>query len=98
MICHGLGRIEGEWAPSSLHDAYRALAAWGLPVSAHTKQVVGADAVVDRVFYWGEHRHDPEHEIDGLVVKVDQISLQRRRAPPRARRAGRSPTSTRRRR
>ena len=78
MICHGLGRIQGEWSPSSLHDAYRALAAWGLPVSVHTKQVSGADAVVDRVFYWGEHRHDPEHEIDGLVVKVDEISLQRR--------------------
>ena len=34
--------------------------------------------MVDRVFYWGEHRHDPEHEIDGLVVKVDEIAVQRR--------------------
>ncbi|MDF0586081.1 NAD-dependent DNA ligase LigA [Tsukamurella sp. 8F] len=78
MICHGLGRIDGEWAPSSLHEAYLALGEWGLPVSAHTKKVTGADAIVDRVLYWGEHRHDPEHEIDGLVVKVDRIALQRR--------------------
>ncbi|TQC44438.1 NAD-dependent DNA ligase LigA [Rhodococcus sp. WS4] len=77
MICHGLGRSEG-FEPVSQYDAYTALAAWGLPVSTHTARVTGADAVVDRVQYWGEHRHDVEHEIDGLVVKVDETSLQRR--------------------
>ncbi|EID80268.1 MULTISPECIES: NAD-dependent DNA ligase LigA [Rhodococcus] len=77
MICHGLGRSEG-FEPVSQYDAYKALAAWGLPVSTHTARVTGADAVVDRVQYWGEHRHDVEHEIDGLVVKVDETSLQRR--------------------
>ncbi|WP_344999992.1 NAD-dependent DNA ligase LigA [Tsukamurella soli] len=78
MICHGLGRIDGDWSPSSLHEAYLALGEWGLPVSPHTTKVTGADAIVERVFYWGEHRHDPEHEIDGVVVKVDRIAVQRR--------------------
>ncbi|WP_067826918.1 NAD-dependent DNA ligase LigA [Nocardia inohanensis] len=77
MICHGFGRLEG-FAPESQYEAYRALAAWGLPVSAHTVRVQGADAVVERVEYWGEHRHDIEHEIDGQVIKVDEFSLQRR--------------------
>ncbi|MFC0450697.1 NAD-dependent DNA ligase LigA [Rhodococcus jostii] len=77
MICHGLGRSEG-FEPVSQYDAYTALAAWGLPVSTHTARVTGADAVVEKVQYWGEHRHDVEHEIDGLVVKVDETSLQRR--------------------
>ncbi|WP_405177562.1 NAD-dependent DNA ligase LigA [Nocardia sp. NBC_01377] len=77
MICHGFGRIEG-YAPTSQHEAYRALAAWGLPVSEHTRRVRGIDAVIERVAYWGEHRHDIEHEIDGQVVKIDEISLQRR--------------------
>ncbi|NEW30229.1 NAD-dependent DNA ligase LigA [Nocardia cyriacigeorgica] len=77
MICHGFGRIEG-YTPSSQHEAYNALAAWGLPVSMHTKLVQGVDAVLERVAYWGEHRHDIEHEIDGLVVKVDEMALQRR--------------------
>ncbi|WP_280209771.1 NAD-dependent DNA ligase LigA [Nocardia cyriacigeorgica] len=77
MICHGFGRIEG-YTPSSQHEAYNALAAWGLPVSGHTKLVQGVDAVLERVAYWGEHRHDIEHEIDGLVVKVDEMALQRR--------------------
>ncbi len=35
-------------------------------------------AVLDYIAHWGEHRHDVEHEIDGVVVKVDQLALQRR--------------------
>ncbi|WP_418002449.1 NAD-dependent DNA ligase LigA [Mycobacterium sp. PDNC021] len=77
MICHGLGYTEG-FEPASLHDAYRALQAWGLPVSDHTTRVTGIAAVADRVAYWGEHRHDVDHEIDGLVVKLDDRTLQRR--------------------
>ncbi|MFD6895587.1 NAD-dependent DNA ligase LigA [Rhodococcus sp. NPDC060086] len=77
MICHGLGRIEG-FRPESQSDAYDALAAWGLPVSPHTLRVTGADAVIERMKYWGEHRHDVEHEIDGLVVKIDEMALHRR--------------------
>lgn len=77
MICHGIGRAEG-WRPESLHDAYLALGAWGLPVSSHTTKVAGTSAIMDKIDYWGEHRHDVEHEIDGIVVKVDDVTLQRR--------------------
>jgi DNA ligase (NAD+) len=77
MICHGLGHAEG-FGPKTLHDAYRALKAWGLPVSEHTARVQGIDAVMEHIAYWGEHRHDVEHEIDGVVVKVDEFALQRR--------------------
>ena len=77
MICHGLGYTEG-FTPDSLHDAYLALKAWGLPVSDHTARVQGLAAVEERISYWGEHRHDVEHEIDGVVVKVDEVALQRR--------------------
>lgn len=77
MICHGLGHAEG-FRPASLHDAYLALKAWGLPVSEHTTRVDGVAGVHERIAYWGEHRHDVDHEIDGVVVKVDEVSLQRR--------------------
>jgi DNA ligase (NAD+) len=77
MICHGLGHTEG-FRPKTLHDAYRALKAWGLPTSDHTAKVKGIDGVTEHIAYWGEHRHDVEHEIDGVVVKVDEIALQRR--------------------
>ena len=77
MICHGIGRTEG-FAPATLHDAYTALNAWGLPVAEQTARVRGLAAVEDRIGYWGEHRYDIDHEIDGVVVKVDDFTLQRR--------------------
>ncbi|WP_234974383.1 NAD-dependent DNA ligase LigA [Williamsia sterculiae] len=77
MICHGVGKLEG-WTPTSLHDVYLALGAWGLPVSTHTTTADGIDAILQKISYWGEHRHDVEHEIDGVVVKVDDVAVQRR--------------------
>ncbi|QKT07802.1 NAD-dependent DNA ligase LigA [Gordonia sp. X0973] len=77
MICHGVGHTQG-WRPESLHDAYLALGAWGLPVSSHTSRVDTSAEVLERIAYWGEHRHDVAHEIDGLVVKVDDTAVQRR--------------------
>jgi DNA ligase (NAD+) len=77
MICHGLGHTEG-FRPTSQHDAYIALKAWGLPVSEHTKLLRGVDTVQEHIDSWGERRHDVEHEIDGLVIKVDDVALQRR--------------------
>lgn len=76
MISHGIGAREG-FSPASQHDAYRALAAWGLPVSPYTEQVHSAEEVVAKVRYWAEHRHDADHEMDGLVVKVDSYAGQR---------------------
>ena len=52
MICHGLGQIEG-FDPATQHDAYIALAAWGLPVSDHTTRVEGVDAVAERIALLG---------------------------------------------
>jgi DNA ligase (NAD+) len=77
MICHGLGHIEG-FRPATLHEAYLALGAWGLPVSEHTTRVQNVAGALERIAYWGEHRHDVAHEIDGVVVKVDDVALQRR--------------------
>ena len=76
MIAHGIGAREG-FAPATQHEAYTALAAWGLPVSPYTEQVHSADKVVDKVTYWADHRHDAAHEMDGLVVKVDSYAEQR---------------------
>lgn len=77
MICHGLGYAEG-FSPETLHDAYLAMKAWGLPVSDHTTRAVGLAAVQERIEYWGQRRHQIEHEIDGVVVKVDDFAQQRR--------------------
>ena len=77
MVCHGIGAREG-FEPTSQSSAYDALAAWGLPTSKRVRVLPTLKAVEEFIEHYGEHRHDVEHEIDGVVVKVDQVSLQRR--------------------
>jgi len=77
MVCHGVGAREGFEAGRQ-SEAYRALAAWGLPVSDRVRVVPDLKGVQEYVDHYGEHRHSVEHEIDGVVVKVDQVALQRR--------------------
>jgi DNA ligase (NAD+) len=77
LTLHGIGATEG-WSVPSQSQAYRALEGWGLPVSSRFEVVDDIDGVLDYIARWGEHRHDVEHEIDGVVVKVDAVALQRR--------------------
>ncbi|GAA1273707.1 hypothetical protein GCM10009609_40980 [Pseudonocardia aurantiaca] len=77
LICHGFGKREG-FTLERQSQGYDALRAWGLPVSERTVVLEGVDEILAHVEYWGEHRHDIEHEIDGIVVKVDEVALQRR--------------------
>ncbi|MDQ1684684.1 MAG: ligase, partial [Frankiaceae bacterium] len=77
MTVHGLGARRGFDVPSQ-SAAYDALRELGLPVSKLFKVVDSLDGVREYVAYWGEHRHDVEHDIDGVVVKVDDFGLQGR--------------------
>jgi DNA ligase (NAD+) len=69
------GHLEG--APDTQSGWYERLGEWGLPVSTLYKVVPDMDGVRAYIAHYGEHRHDPPYEIDGVVVKVDQIALQR---------------------
>ncbi|MEU1418858.1 NAD-dependent DNA ligase LigA [Kitasatospora sp. NPDC005751] len=77
MVVHGIGARVGFDIDNQSH-AYRLLHDWGLPTARHNK-VVGTLAEV-RAFieHFGAQRHSVEHEIDGVVVKVDEIALQGR--------------------
>lgn len=78
MVCHGIGAREG-FEPTSQSTAYDALRAWGLPTSDQVRVLPTLAEVEAWIEHVGEHRHTiVEHEIDGLVVKVDDVSLQRR--------------------
>lgn len=77
MVCHGIGYREG-FSPARQSEAYDALRAWGLPTSDRARVVPDIAGVTEFIEYYGEHRHDVVHEIDGVVVKVDQVALQGR--------------------
>ncbi|HEY5137480.1 MAG TPA: NAD-dependent DNA ligase LigA [Candidatus Nanopelagicales bacterium] len=77
LVVHGIGVWHGH-EPARQSEAYAALRGWGLPTSDRIQVVpdlAGVEAYVD---FYGEHRHDVEHEIDGVVVKVDNLATQGR--------------------
>jgi DNA ligase (NAD+) len=72
---HGIGACEGLTFTEQ-SAAYETLKGLGLPTSERFK-VCGSRAEVEKfIEYYNEHRHDVEHEIDGVVIKVDSIALQ----------------------
>ena len=83
FYAHGIGRL--EWGPGHTgHDeindqseAYALYTKWGVPVSPHNRTVTSFNEVLDMIDYYGEHRGDIEHALDGIVVKVDDLALQR---------------------
>ncbi|MDA2804351.1 NAD-dependent DNA ligase LigA [Nocardiopsis suaedae] len=77
MICHGVGEHRGVDFARQSH-VYDMLRDWGLPVSDRYRVLPDLDAVAEYVAHYGDHRHDPAYEIDGVVVKVDDVALQRR--------------------
>ncbi|CAB4885832.1 unannotated protein [freshwater metagenome] len=77
VVVHGVGANDGlEFKNQS--DAYAELKKLGLPTSERFKVCSTRKEVIDFINYYNEHRHDVEHEIDGVVIKVDSIAEQRK--------------------
>ncbi len=71
----------GGALPDELVTSHSATMAWldraGFPVNPELRVVHGVDEVLAFCRHWHEHRHDLGYEIDGVVVKVDDLALQR---------------------
>ncbi|WP_053709964.1 NAD-dependent DNA ligase LigA [Streptomyces sp. NRRL B-3648] len=78
MVVHGIGALEGYSGMNRLSQAYDLLKTWGLPTSPHNRVVDDLDGVREFIAHYGENRHSVAHEIDGVVVKLDEIRLQGR--------------------
>ena len=76
MVVHGIGAHSG-FTFDSQSGAYELLKGWGLPTSSRAKVVSNRSEVEAFITYYGKHRHDVEHEIDGIVIKVNEISHQK---------------------
>ncbi|WP_405478425.1 NAD-dependent DNA ligase LigA [Streptomyces sp. NBC_00009] len=78
MVVHGIGAREG-FDIDRLSQAYELLHEWGLPTARHNRVVDSIEDVREFIAHFGENRHSiVEHEIDGAVVKLDEIPLQGR--------------------
>ncbi|MBN9607394.1 MAG: NAD-dependent DNA ligase LigA [Actinomycetales bacterium] len=74
LLVHGIG----AWPDppvAAQSQVYELLQSWGLPTSPYYRVAHSAEEAADFITYYGEHRHSVEHEIDGVVVKVDELAL-----------------------
>jgi DNA ligase (NAD+) len=78
LLLHGVGLVEGLPGdpPTSQSGWYAQLRDWGLPVSDLVRVVGDLAAASEYIQYYAEHRHDTPYEIDGTVVKVDDLATQ----------------------
>ncbi|WP_285107744.1 NAD-dependent DNA ligase LigA [Promicromonospora sp. MEB111] len=82
MYAHGVGALQwqaGEHTELERQsDAYTLFDRWGIAVSPHNRVIPGLDGALEMIEYFREHRHDIEHELDGIVLKVDALEQQRK--------------------
>ena len=74
MLVHGIGAWPNP-PVTAQSEVYGLLERWGLPISTHFRVHESAAAAAEYIAFHGEHRHAVEHEIDGVVVKVDELEL-----------------------
>jgi DNA ligase (NAD+) len=77
VVVHGIGANQGLTF-NSQSQAYAELKALGAPTSDRFKVCATRAEVIKFIEYYNEHRHDVEHEIDGVVIKVDDIAEQQK--------------------
>ncbi len=75
FVAHGIGVIDGVELDRLSH-AYELLEAWGVPTSSHRRLVADIDQVFDYIEHFRDHRHSVEHELDGVVLKLDSRAVQ----------------------
>ena len=80
MVAHGIGFVEAgdEFTePTTQMGWYEQLREWGLTVSPYTRLLTGRKAIEERIAEIDEGRNDLVHQIDGVVVKINDLDLQR---------------------
>ena len=77
LLVHGIGAREG-FVMDRQSLSYDVLRGWGLPVSTHYQVLDDIEGLQAYIDHFGEHRHSVEHELDGIVIKIDEVAVQRR--------------------
>ena len=77
LVVHGIG-LHTDSHLRTQSEGYRIMAELGLPVSDRARVVDDLAGAQEFIAHYGEHRHDVEHEIDGVVIKVDDLAIQGR--------------------
>ncbi len=84
FYAHGIGLLQWSAQESARGDelvnqsqAYDLYKSWGIPISPHNRVITDFAQIEKMISYYHEHRYDIEHALDGIVVKVNRLDLQR---------------------
>ena len=75
FLCYQLGAVEGGPTFATHSESLTFLGDGGFPVNPAIKVVDTLDEVLEFCLYWQHHRHDLSYDIDGIVIKLDDLSL-----------------------
>ena len=78
MYCYGVGEIQGMDLPKTHYETMQQLAKWGCKISTELQQVEGVDGCLAYIKMLGDQRDTLSYDIDGVVLKIDNIALQQR--------------------
>jgi DNA ligase (NAD+) len=78
MYCYSIGWVEGDWQPRTHMEALERLAAWGFRVNPDARGVSGLAGCLGYVEEMLERRDSLGYDIDGVVIKVNDLDQQRR--------------------
>ena len=76
MYVHGIGSSQGLGIETQ-SEVYELLASWGLPVSPYTETFTTVEDIFAYIERYGQQRHSLVHEIDGIVIKINDFATQR---------------------
>ena len=76
MYVHGIGSSQGLGIATQ-SEVYELLASWGLPVSPYTETFTAVEDIFAYIERYGQQRHSLVHEIDGIVIKINDFATQR---------------------
>ena len=77
MFCYSIGLVDGVEMPGRLDDVFELLEIWGLPVNPDRSTRTGIDGCLDYCLSLLNKRNALNYEIDGAVIKVNDLSAQR---------------------
>ena len=74
MLVHGIGAWENPPVQTQ-SEVYALLKSWGLPTSSYFRVVSTVAEAAEFIEYYGAHRGSVVHELDGIVIKIDELAL-----------------------
>ena len=78
MFFYSIGYAENGQIPNSQHETLQSLKRWGCKINDWSRRVATVEEAIAAIQNVPEIRHDLDFGIDGVVIKIDDITLQDR--------------------